>query len=361
MQREIKYNFNHVNGVFFEMLEDGGFNDTYKIVFWDRVNERTVFESEIKPQTWVKLNRRYLSDLDILIMLGDKIVFEKNVKKMIQGGRVFISFDSKSLGDTLAWMPVCEEFRKQYDCEVIVSTFMNEQFIPVYPYLKFVGRGVTVDNLTAMFELGWFYDKDKEPQHPATIPLQKAASNILGLQLQEELIAQLAFDIQPRPIMQKYVCISTQSTAQLKHWHYWQELIDMLKDDGYEVCEISKEPTELKGLCEVKDKSLASVKNYLFHCDFFIGLSSGISWLAWAMRRRVYMIAGFTRDEHEFQSNCVRIANRDVCNGCWNNPMFKFDKSNWLYCPEHEDTPRQFECHKMITALDVYNAIKNPL
>jgi hypothetical protein len=35
-----------------------------------------------------------------------------------------------------------------------------------------------------MYKLGWFYDDNKEPL-PNTIPLQKTATNILGLEYEE--------------------------------------------------------------------------------------------------------------------------------------------------------------------------------
>jgi len=73
------------------------------------------------------------------------------------------------------------------------------------------------------------------------------------------------------------------------------------------------------------------------------------------------MISNFTTPDHEFQSNCIRIVNKDVCNGCWNNPVFKFNKGDWNWCPEHEDTPRHFECHKSISMETVLEAIKNNL
>jgi autotransporter strand-loop-strand O-heptosyltransferase len=73
------------------------------------------------------------------------------------------------------------------------------------------------------------------------------------------------------------------------------------------------------------------------------------------------MISNFTTPDHEFQSNCIRIVNKDVCNGCWNNPVFKFNKGDWNWCPEHEDTPRHFECHKSISMQTVLNAIKENL
>ena len=70
------------------------------------------------------------------------------------------------------------------------------------------------------------------------------------------------------------------------------------------------------------------------------------------------MIANFTNKEHEFNHNTVRIINEDVCNSCWNNPLFRFNKGDWNWCPEHEDTPRHFECHKSITLDMVVKAIE---
>jgi autotransporter strand-loop-strand O-heptosyltransferase len=67
------------------------------------------------------------------------------------------------------------------------------------------------------------------------------------------------------------------------------------------------------------------------------------------------MISNFTNPDHEFQTNCIRIINQNTCRGCWNNPLFRFDKGSWMWCPEHEETPRQFECHKLITAEMVIN------
>jgi autotransporter strand-loop-strand O-heptosyltransferase len=91
-------------------------------------------------------------------------------------------------------------------------------------------------------------------------------------------------------------------------------------------------------------------------CSFYIGLSSGISWVAWAMEVPVVMIANFTEANHEFE--CIRVENRSVCNGCWNNPKFRFNRGDWNWCPVHEDTPQQFECHRTITVSDVVNKIK---
>jgi autotransporter strand-loop-strand O-heptosyltransferase len=101
--------------------------------------------------------------------------------------------------------------------------------------------------------------------------------------------------------------------------------------------------------------------NQIYHSEFFIGLGSGLSWLAWAVNKHVVMISNFSEDGHEFTGNTTRITNPSVCNGCWNNPMFKFDKGDWYWCPEHKGTERQFECHKSITPEMVIEKIQHLL
>jgi autotransporter strand-loop-strand O-heptosyltransferase len=353
----IKYNLHHVNGLFFEIKSDGGKNLNYNVTFTDNSSNKVIYETSLKPNMWSRLDKRYLTDVTIEVKYNNRTIEKVNILEHFKGKKIFICFESKSLGDTLAWIPYCEEFRIKYKCEVIVSTFMNSLFEKSYPELKFVGRGVVVENIAGMFELGWFYDKNKEPQHPVTIPLQQAATNILRLEY-KEIIPKLDFTPKERPIEQKYVCISIHSTAQLKYWDYWQELVDWLVSEGYKVVEVSKEVSELDNLTEVLDKSLPSVMNYLHHAEFYIGLSSGISWLAWAMQKKVFMIANFSTKDHEFQTDCIRITDESVCHGCWNNPAFRFNKGDFFWCPNHEDTPQAFECHKSISAQRVIEEIK---
>lgn len=357
----IQYNLHHVNGLYFELIDYENKEREYDCSFVDNENNKVIYTTKLRSGGWAKLNRKYLSDISIIVKYKQRIVKEisviKSLSVSLRNNRVFISFESSSLGDTLAWLPYCDEFQKKYDCKLFVSTFHNYLFQGEYPNIEFVGRGVTIHNLKAMFEIGWFYDTDKEPVRPNLIPLQQAATNILMLPYRE-IPPNLAFVPKERPTMSKYVCISTQSTSKCKHWDYWQEVINYLKSNDYIVYEMSKEPSNLDGLDIVLDKDLPNTMNYLYHCDFFIGLSSGISWLAWGLRKKVIMISNFSLKSHEFQTDCIRIDDESVCHGCWNNPMFRFDKGNWYWCPEHEDTDRAFECHKLMSAKKVIDAIQ---
>ena len=341
-----------IEGLYFELMKAPE-DKEYLVKFLD--GENVLYETVLKTGYWAKCNRRYLCNYFVEIWDGEVLMERISFIDRLKGNKVFISFESKSLGDTIAWMHYCQVFKKTYQCKVVVSTFLNELFENEYPELEFVGRGVVVHNIVAMLQIGWFWNKSMEPEHPVTIPLQKAATNILYLPF-TEVAPRISYVYNDRPIEQKYVAISTQSTSQLKLWDYWADLIELLHKEGYAVYEVSKDDCNLD-VIQPEDRSLQNVMNIIKHAEFYIGLSSGISWLAWALGADVVMISNFTNADHEF-TDCTRIVDTSVCHGCWNNPKFKFDKGNWMWCPKHEDTKRQFECHKVITAQHVFDKIK---
>jgi autotransporter strand-loop-strand O-heptosyltransferase len=259
-------------------------------------------------------------------------------------------------------MPYVLEFKKKHECDVVVSTHKNFLFEKVYPELEFVNPGSTVNGIHGMYTIGWFYDVNKEPEMPNTIPLQQAATNILGLDY-TEIIPRIDYEIGERPYEQKYVSIATNSTSGCKFWtkEGWQGLIDHLHELGYKVINVSKEKNSFKNSEQINNTSMENTMNVIHHSEFFIGLSSGLSWLAWGIGKHVVMISNFTEPDHEFTTNCTRIAKLDVCNGCWNSPIYKFDKGDWNWCPVHKGTKRQFECHKTITSKMVIDQIQHLL
>ena len=360
----ITYKLTMIDGITFELLSDDGKDREYDVTFVDRKGKVkgmftdqhvTIYETKLKPNMWAKCSRKYLSDVAIFVKYEGRVVKQINLLDELKGKKVFITFESSSLGDTLAWMPYCLTLKNTYGCDVVVSTFKNFLFEAVYPELTFVPRGVTVHNIVGMFKLGWYWDDTFEPTHPATIPLQQTATNILHLPF-EEIIPRLAIAPGKRPVVNEYVCISTKSTAECKHWPYWFKLVAWLKSKGYRVFEMSNNADDY-GTEKLSDTSLENVITYLEHADMYIGLSSGISWLNWALGKTTVMIANFTLPDHEFQKNCIRITKPSVCNGCWNNPNFKFDRGDWQWCPIWKNSPRQFECQKAISLQDVITSL----
>lgn len=354
-QSDIEIFTHYVDGPFVEIR--GNSTKKYTVQYYDDLGVLH-YQNTINSNMWCKLNRTYYTKWTLKIFEDDKEIYSNQLD--LNNKRVLIGFESSSLGDTIAWVPYVEKFRKKHNCRVILSTFWNHLFEKLYPEIEFVQPGTVCDYLTASYKVGWFYNDDMEPQLPNTIPLQKTITNILGLDF-EEIHSPIDFTPRTRPMEGRYITIATHSTAGLKYWNNptgWQEVIDFLTSQNIKVVHVSKEPTNLKNVIQLNDTSIENTMNYIHHSELFIGLSSGLSWLAWGLNKRVIMISNFTEPNHEFTTNCHRIINKDVCNGCWNNPLFKFDKGNWNWCPLHEGTKRQFECHKEITSNMVIESLK---
>jgi autotransporter strand-loop-strand O-heptosyltransferase len=188
-----------------------------------------------------------------------------------------------------------------------------------------------------------------------------------------------------RPIKNKYIALGVHSTCQLKYWNHpngfksqgdstnWNELSAILRKHGYTPVTVEKDetygvPPFYNGVPSKSNKqigkTLLDAVNIINHSEFYIGLSSGMSWVAHALGKKVVMISNFTEDWNEFDlslDDYIRITNKSVCHGCWNkvNVDFEFNKNDWYWCPLHKDTERQFECHKSITVNDVMGKIEN--
>ena len=326
----------------------------FKVEYYD---EQGVchYSNTISVQNWIRMNRRWYTKWTIKIWKDDVPYYEYTLD--YTGKRVYIAFDSKSLGDNIAWMPYVLEFKKKHNCHVIVSTYKNFLFKDVYPELEFIEPGEKADGIIGMYSIGWFYDIKKEPELCNTIPLQKAVTNILGLDY-EEIKPRIAY----KPLNKfggKVVTIATNSTAGCKFWtrEGWQQVINFLHENGYRVINVSKEDNPFEYCQPLDDKGMQNTMDAIASSEFFIGLSSGLSWLAWAMDKPVVMISNFTDEDHEFK--CIRVTDKNICNGCWNKAEYRFNPGDWDWCPVHKGTNRQFECHKLITAESVITKIQN--
>jgi len=72
----------------------------------------------------------------------------------------------------------------------------------------------------------------------------------------------------------------------------------------------------------------------------------------------VVMISGFAHPTNEFTTP-YRIINYHACNGCWNDPRHRFDHHDFLWCPRHAGTPRQFEYTRLITSEQVKQVVRS--
>jgi autotransporter strand-loop-strand O-heptosyltransferase len=370
------FNVNFVDGAFLEVI--GPLEEEYVVKFINSKTKRIIHESTISNNMWTRANIKYCVNWKVEVYNKGNIVFEHQWNP--QGKRVYIHLDSGALGDTLAWFPYVEEFRKTFMCNVICSTFHNDWFEANYPEIKFVPPGSEVDDLYAMYTIGWFYDDkkvvyDKIPIDFKKYPLQQTASEILGLKYNEVKPIITTLD-KKTDIEGDYVIIAPHASAHAKYWNHpggWQTVIDYLNNNGYKVVILTAEPlgdewhdSKLGGtLYGVIDKTgyniaLEDRMVDIRDAKLFIGVGSGLSWLSWALNTPTIMISGFSYPYTEFQ-DCERIYPEDpkTCRGCFNRKWL--DPGDWEWCPDHKDTPRQFECTKTIKPDQIIVSIKKLL
>ena len=290
--------------------------------------------------------------------------------------KVLVSIKSLSIGDTVAAIPYINKFQETNFTSIIyvsISDWLIPYFETIYPDLKFIGK-----NSNEVFDKTLFLDYNFNKS------IQQGYAEQLGFINTPYIRPNILIPNMERPIKNKYVTIGVHSTSQLKYWNhpkgkkvqpespYWNELCGMIRKEGY--TPVVVEQDEIFGWAPYKNglpnkankkfgQSFLESMNLIYHSEFYIGLSSGMSWVAHAMGKPVAMIANFTEDWNEFDLSTpdyIRITNKNVCHGCWNliNKEFKFDTDDWYWCPKHQNTNRQFECHTSITPEHVFSEIK---
>ena len=292
---------------------------------------------------------------------------------------VLIQFPVGTLGDILAWFPYAARFGQVHGCRLTCA--MSALLIPLlrdaYPEIRFVTHEELAERkipetVYATYCLGLFFDDAAcvfQPTDFRHVGLHRTAGYILGVDPAEEA-PRLALADQSRPIDEPYVCIGVQSSTQSKNWtnpYGWREVIAFLKANGYRVICIDQKPVHGTGLVwnhiphgaedATGDRPLADRARWLRHAAAFVGLSSGLSWLAWAAGCPVLLISGFTHPTNEFATP-YRVINWHACNSCWNDVRHRFDHTDYLWCPRHAGTPRHFECTRLITPAQVIATLR---
>jgi autotransporter strand-loop-strand O-heptosyltransferase len=349
-QNSIVFDFNNKSKV--EIL--GEIKKEYNLKFINKQNNKLVYESDISNNMWTQANFAYFIDWNIQIRDKQTNSLVSDFNLDLKNKTVKIVNESPSLGDGVSWVACIDLFQKKHNCIVDYYTPNKDLFEIEYPNINFYNYNhVKDENYYASYKIGCFDPNDNSisPADYRTQNLQQIATNILGLDY-EEVKTKIHIKDKDRKLQEKYVCISTASTSGCKHWQHidgWQKVVDHLNNNGYKVVVIQKEALnymDLQGLKNVihpQTQSIHESISWIYNCEFFVGLSSGNSWLAWALDKKVLLISGFTKSFNEFFTP-YRVINESVCNGCWNDIKYKFNAGDWNWCPKYKNTVRQFEC-----------------
>lgn len=281
------------------------------------------------------------------------------------GQKIRLVFVSNMIGDMLSFFPYVPMIRDMYQADVYIRIHKSMKDIceRLFPDIR---QDETIEeNTYATYYLaeglgmcGW------SPLEGRMIPMTQTGQVILGL---PEPAPRLSWPAGPRMIKEPYVCIGVQASSAGKGWHYpygWEEVTDYLKSLGYRVLCIDRDKIMQEGgyILEMPEgaedftgnRPLLERADMLHHADFFVGLCSGLSWLAYTANCPAVLIGGFTMFWTEFPTP-YRVYNRLVCNGCYNDLQVTW-KGN--ICPRNEDHPEDILlCSKKITPRMVIQTI----
>ncbi len=291
-----------------------------------------------------------------------------------RGRDVLVQLPVGTIGDTMGWFPYAVKFQARHGCRLTCA--MGAKLIPLfqdaYPDITFIiHQAINAEQFYATYNIGLFFDDADNVFQPCDfryVGLHRTAGYILGVD-PTEVAPKLSYTDDSRPIAEPYVCIAVQASMQGKHWNNpegWAAVIAFVKAQGYRVICIDEKPFTGQGLIwnhmprgaedQTGPRDLRERARWLKHCSLFIGLSSGLAWMGWAAGCPVLMISGFTHPLNEFHTP-YRVINYHACNSCWNDPRVRFDHHDFLWCPRHKDTPRHYECTRLITAAHVIAVI----
>ena len=365
----IKFDFNHGIRILFPHNDK-----TYHVTFMDIDTGVILYSNDTVPGAFITSVKKFYIRFRLIIHEkgNETPIFQHDMD--LKDREVMVQLPVGTIGDSIGWFSYVERFQLKHHCKLIcvmtpwIATLVKDQ----YPDITFIAPEETKNYRPyASYYMGLFFrgDVDNQPIDFRYIGLHRTAGYILGLDGDDLADLPPRFNLSaPRKIQEKYVCIAAQSSSQAKYWNNpfgWLTVVKFLKDNGYRVLCIDKEKVHGTGLhwnyipygAEdfTGDIPLQERVNLIKDADFFIGLSSGLSWLAWACKVPVVLISGFTAPWNEFYTP-YRIFNPNVCHSCWND-FKEFDLSNYWHCPRFQNDLRQFECSAMITPEHVIDVI----
>ncbi|WP_322041918.1 autotransporter strand-loop-strand O-heptosyltransferase [Paraburkholderia sp. J67] len=370
----IRFDFNYGCRVQVPQMSNAG----WRVRMHDLDTQNLVFDAPLVPGEVAASRRKYFVRFLLEVFDGERCVFSHTFDA--RGRRVWMTLGSGALGDAIGWVPAIEAFRQQHGCEVTVEmkSWLHPLFKGGYPALRFVSEvsepaqreRENNEPIYATYRVGCYSpyaDRDHQPTDPRVSSLQDFASYMLGVAAVERRTHIVVAD-RARIVPEPYVCIAAQASTQCKYWnnpHGWGTLVAHLKSRGYRVLCIDRDREYgLAGALNTMpegaedftgERPLQERASLLMHADFFVGLGSGLSWLAWAVGVPVVLISGFSHPNAEFDTPW-RVINFHACNSCYNDTAFEFD-NDFSWCPRHAHDALRYQCTTAITAGHVIRVV----
>ncbi|MBR3499165.1 MAG: autotransporter strand-loop-strand O-heptosyltransferase [Selenomonadaceae bacterium] len=330
----------------------------------DADTEKIFFEKNLSGVRLLSVEN-YFVRYHVDVFLDGKNIFSHTLN--LEGQPVaLIEGERFVLGDSISFLTYLREFQRVHRCKLFVRVpeKLRQFAAHLYPDIIFFDQK-DFDTYATYYLVMVMSPFPITPCDYRYVSMTRTGGALLGISY---IPPKAIFEPTAPPVTDEpYVCIAVQATTPFKTWLWpggWDIVIEYLKQLGYRVFCIDKNKEETHEgytVCMPEgaedftgDRPIIERANMLYHAEFFIGLGSGLSWLADAVDCPVVMIAGFSQDWCEFYTP-YRVANRNVCNGCFNNPVVNYPSNP---CKFHRGTPREAECQKEISPIMVIDAIE---
>ncbi|MBE8955475.1 MAG: autotransporter strand-loop-strand O-heptosyltransferase [Quinella sp. 2Q5] len=335
----------------------------FRVVISDGDSGQIFFDENISDVRLISVEKHFIR-WQVDVFRGGMKIFSHKLN--LEGRRVLIACRLTGMGDIISLLAYLRAFRDFHRCRLTIHLreYMREFAAHLYPDLPQTDA-LTFDSYATYYPLMTLGNYPAVPLDIRNEPMERAHRKIFGLNV---LPRRATFKPTSPPVTDEpYVCIGVQASTTIKGWLYpngWDIVVDYLRRLGYRVFCIDKHATETNDGRTITmpaaaenftgDYTIMHRANMLAHAEFFVGLSSGLAWLAHAVDCPVVMVCGFSQDWFEFHTP-YRVANRLVCNGCLNDVRVNFV---WNVCPYHHGTERELECQKKISPRQVINAVE---
>lgn len=168
---EISFHPTFIDGVKLTSTSDKPQN-LYIIITNNDTNDILCEDNFISNEPYIFDYHEFINyKLSVYNVCGEKIYdYDMNLKDK----KVWVKFESISIGESIAWIPYVEEFRKKHQCKLLCTTHWNKLFITEYPNIEFVSSEEIVE-LSTLFAVYKIRHDDWESN------FEKTACKFLGL------------------------------------------------------------------------------------------------------------------------------------------------------------------------------------
>lgn len=307
--------------------------------------------SQIDPPEYIKNKRRKYTQEELV-----SYIQREPGGSDFKNKEILIHLDSFCVGDTICFSSFLKPFFDFYSPKkILVTTFFKDLFDDVGEDIIFIAAD-SYAKLEVDIQITVGYKKE---DYRHTINGLFYAAKDTFLLPQETKPSRPPVKYKERKPDSNKVTIAPESLKIIARWDVpqgWQDVVNYLREEGIDVYNVSYESiVELNEVINYNGFDDINVAiDHIVSSRFFIGLSSGLAWLAWAYGVPVVMISGFTKEQNEFE--CYRVSSKSGCSGCFN--VFMQISSS---CPIFQGTQRENECHNLITSDMVIEKVKEVL